>query len=121
MSEETSESFNATASAISFASEMGVDLHAVTGTGVANRITKRDIENYLESNAAVAPTEEVAQAPVEVDDVIPAEEVVQAPVEVIVTPTLAPPTLQAADAPTAKSEDLPRFTGLPDKSKVLRR
>lgn len=47
---ETSE-VNATAGAISFAKEQGIDLSEVEGSGENGRISKADVESYVQSNA----------------------------------------------------------------------
>lgn len=44
---------NATETAVNLAEERGVDLAMVTGTGVDGRITKGDVENYLQQQAQV--------------------------------------------------------------------
>lgn len=75
------------------AAEHGVDLAQVTGTGEGGRITRRDVERYLELRAAPAPAPPAAaEAPapppttkVTLEPAIPAAP----PVEV---PTAAPPT-----------------------------
>ncbi|HKS05758.1 MAG TPA: 2-oxoglutarate dehydrogenase, E2 component, dihydrolipoamide succinyltransferase [Gemmatimonadaceae bacterium] len=44
------------------AAEHGVELATLSGTGIAGRVTKRDLEAYLESGAAVAPAPAPARA-----------------------------------------------------------
>jgi pyruvate/2-oxoglutarate dehydrogenase complex dihydrolipoamide acyltransferase (E2) component len=48
-SQQAGENFDATKGAIELAEEKGVDLAAVTGTGDDGRITKPDVEAYLDS------------------------------------------------------------------------
>jgi pyruvate/2-oxoglutarate dehydrogenase complex dihydrolipoamide acyltransferase (E2) component len=54
------------------AEERGIDLNLVPGTGIGGRVSKRDVERYLETlqagaapqtNGKAAPTAEIAQAP----------------------------------------------------------
>jgi pyruvate dehydrogenase E2 component (dihydrolipoamide acetyltransferase) len=45
------------------AAEHGVELATLSGTGIAGRVTRRDLEAYLESGAATAPVSVPARAP----------------------------------------------------------
>jgi pyruvate dehydrogenase E2 component (dihydrolipoyllysine-residue acetyltransferase) len=72
------------------ASEHGVDVSSVPGTGRGGRVTKKDILNYVESGPPAAPTE--VEAPAAAPEPAPA----QAPAP---APAPEPAPIPAAEAP----------------------
>ncbi|MFN0094143.1 MAG: dihydrolipoamide acetyltransferase family protein [Dehalococcoidia bacterium] len=72
------------------ASEAGLDIHAVKGSGPDGRVLRRDVEDALASAAAPAPAAVVAPS-------------VAAPA-VAPTPPKAPPAAQPAHAPVVRAE-----------------
>jgi 2-oxoglutarate dehydrogenase E2 component (dihydrolipoamide succinyltransferase) len=78
------------------ASEHGVDVSAVPGTGAGGRVTKKDILAFVESGPP--PTAAPAEAPV-----APAEAPAPAPVPPAPAPQATPPP--TAPAPAAKAEE----------------
>jgi pyruvate dehydrogenase E2 component (dihydrolipoamide acetyltransferase) len=76
------------------ASEHGVDVGQVQGTGRGGRVTKKDIMSFVESDQAAAPA---AAAPVEEAAPAPKPAAPAAPPE----PAPAPPEPEPAPAPTA--------------------
>jgi 2-oxoglutarate dehydrogenase E2 component (dihydrolipoamide succinyltransferase) len=88
------------------ASENGVDLALVPGTGEGGRITRRDLEAYMASGARAAPaTEAVPAAPGEVVPAAAAPPSVSAvpsgpaPVAPAAPPAIEPPVPAAAEPP----------------------
>jgi 2-oxoglutarate dehydrogenase E2 component (dihydrolipoamide succinyltransferase) len=80
------------------ASEHGVDVNQVEGTGRGGRVTKKDILAFVESGAPAAPAKEEA----------PREEAAPAPTAALAAPAVpAAPTAPAAPAPTAAPKAQP--------------
>lgn len=112
MSEETTDNINATQGAINFAKEMGVDLREVEGTGVEGRITKNDVDRYLEDSKGDQEAPVVVTEPVSVQPAAP----VPAPAP---TPK---PVAKVEQTPVAPAPPASRFVNngaFSDKSKVF--
>jgi 2-oxoglutarate dehydrogenase E2 component (dihydrolipoamide succinyltransferase) len=85
--------------------ENEVDVSQLTGTGEGGRITRKDVESYLESGAAKAP----AAAPAEEARPEPAQPT-PAPAEPAPAPAPSPtPTAVAAGGPAAEEVELDRI------------
>jgi pyruvate dehydrogenase E2 component (dihydrolipoamide acetyltransferase) len=91
--------------------EHGLDVSAIPGTGRGGRVTKKDVQQYLEHGAPAQP----AAAPAEVHDVphfappapeAPAPEAAPAPA--VVAPAAAPATVEVAGE-AGPGEELYRF------------
>jgi 2-oxoglutarate dehydrogenase E2 component (dihydrolipoamide succinyltransferase) len=83
------------------ASEHGVDVSSVPGTGRGGRVTKKDILNYVESGPPAAPPQE--DAPAAPPAAPPQEEAPAAP-----APAPAPEPAPAAEAPPKPAPAPPR-------------
>jgi pyruvate dehydrogenase E2 component (dihydrolipoyllysine-residue acetyltransferase) len=84
------------------ASEHGVDVNQVSGTGRGGRVTKKDILAFVESGGAQPPVEEAAAAPPPAAPAAPAEPAAPpepAPAPVQPEPAPAPPPPAAAPQP----------------------
>jgi 2-oxoglutarate dehydrogenase E2 component (dihydrolipoamide succinyltransferase) len=95
------------------AAEHGIDLSALRGTGLGGRVTKKDVEAYLESKAATAPALAAWEQPGGGDLFKPTDEIYAkasgtlqpAPVATP-TPALRPPTPAATPVPAAPPASL---------------
>ncbi len=95
------------------AAEHGIDLSALRGTGLGGRVTKKDVEAYLESKAATAPSLAAWEQPGGGDLFKPTDEIYAkasgtlqpAPVATP-TPALRPPTPAATPVPAAPPASL---------------
>jgi 2-oxoglutarate dehydrogenase E2 component (dihydrolipoamide succinyltransferase) len=82
------------------ASEHGVDVASVPGTGRGGRVTKKDILNFIESGApAAAPSEAPAPAPEPAPAVAPTPPPAPEPAPPAAEPAPAPVAQQPAPAP----------------------
>jgi len=95
------------------AAEYGIDLSALRGTGLGGRVTKKDVEAYLESKAATAPSLAAWEQPGGGDLFKPTDEIYAkasgtlqpAPVATP-TPALRPPAPAATPVPAAPPASL---------------
>jgi pyruvate dehydrogenase E2 component (dihydrolipoamide acetyltransferase) len=100
------------------ASEHGVDVSSVPGTGRGGRVTKKDILAFVESGAQAAPEKEEAPAPAPAPtpapQPAPAPEPapVEAPPAAAAPPTTPTPPPAPAPAPAAGGEQLEPMTAM---------
>jgi pyruvate dehydrogenase E2 component (dihydrolipoamide acetyltransferase) len=103
------------------ASEHGVDVSSVSGTGRGGRVTKKDILAFVESGAQAAPAKEEAPAeappapapePAPAPAAAPEPAPAQAPPAATAPPAAPAPTPAAAPAPAAGGEQLEPMTAM---------
>lgn len=70
ISQQNSKKAMATPVARAFAKEMGIDINNITGTGPAGRVTKQDIQSFVERKPSVSHTAKTAMSnPVELVEI----------------------------------------------------
>ena len=100
------------------AAEHGLDLGEIAGTGHEGRVTRRDVQSFIDSRAQAAPAAAPVARPVPVVEILPAvtaEAVAAAPVpvpEVPAQPAVEVAAAPVAEAPTAVAPAPPRRVGL---------
>jgi pyruvate dehydrogenase E2 component (dihydrolipoamide acetyltransferase) len=95
------------------ASEHGVDVSNVPGTGRGGRVTKKDILAFVESGAQAAPATEEAPAEAPAPEPTPAPAAAPEPAPAQAAPAAAPaPKAAPAPAPTAGGEQLEPMTAM---------